>query len=54
VHANRVFAMLQYLIRDVLGQREMRAQFAEQRSGSSMHWSPRIQPACARIMSSWL
>ena len=37
VHANRVFAMLQYLIRDVLGQREMPAQFAEQRSGSSLH-----------------
>jgi CubicO group peptidase (beta-lactamase class C family) len=37
VHANRVFMMLQYLIRDVLGQREIPAQFAEQRSGSSMH-----------------
>jgi CubicO group peptidase (beta-lactamase class C family) len=36
-HANRVFALLQYLIRDVIEQREPPAQYAEKRSASSMH-----------------
>jgi CubicO group peptidase (beta-lactamase class C family) len=36
-HANRVFAMLQYLIRDVIEQGESPARFAGQRAGTSMH-----------------
>jgi hypothetical protein len=37
VHANRVFALLQYLIRDILAQRREPPQLARQGSGSSMH-----------------